>query len=548
MSTLSWNCRGLGNPRTVQQIVDWVSGKKPEFVFLMETKVGRSHAERLRVKLGYEGLFYVDNTGLSGGLALLWRKNNMARLLSYSKNYVDVEVTMPGIAPWRMTGYYGFLERNRRLEAWNLLRTLANQSQLPWVVIGDINDLLFQSEKRGGNPHPNGLLRSFGETIDDCSLAQMPMQGYLFTWKKGEGTKDWLEERLDKVLVTEAWRSLNAQASVLNLLTRRSDHSALFLGIRDDIRGRGRRTNSFRFEISWLHDEGCRGVVEEAWEEGRNMGMQDCLQLCGKRLASWGGDRFHKFGKQIKQLRKEQDYLRGRRDSASLVEFRRLEAELCRLEAMDDSFWRQRAKQHWLQGADANTRFFHSSFPEGLNSTNVVLIPKKKLPEYVTDLRPIVLSNVVYRIARLIADNILIAAEVGHYLNRKQCGKVGWGALKLDTAKAYDRMKWVFLRKMLTAMGFNVRWIDLIMYCVTTVSYEFLINGLPSGQVIPTRANIDEAGEVKRCRMEYEALSGHAVNYHKSSVCFSKNTTEECRDQVAQLLGVPNQIAALNMT
>ncbi|XP_019161424.1 PREDICTED: uncharacterized protein LOC109158061 [Ipomoea nil] len=175
--------------------------------------------------------------------------------------------------------------------------------------------------------------------------------------------------------------------------------------------------------------------------------------------------------------------------------------------------------------------------------------------------------------------------EVGHYLNRKQCGVAGWGALKLDMAKAYDRMEWTFLKQMLTALGFSGRWIELIMYCVTTVSYEFLVNGFSAGQVIPTRglrqgdplsllqqaqqcgkihgcrvargappishlffaddsllffkANVAEAGEVKRCLIEYEALPGQAVNYHKSSVCFSKNTTEDCRDQVAQLLGVP---------
>ncbi|XP_031131908.1 uncharacterized protein LOC116033295 [Ipomoea triloba] len=109
---------------------------------------------------------------------------------------------------------------------------------------------------------------------------------------------------------------------------------------------------------------------------------------------------------------------------------------------------------------------------------------------------------------RLITDNILVAAEVGHYLNRKQCGLVGWGALKLDMAKAYDRMG-SFLRKMLLALGFVDRWVDLIMLCVTTVSYNILINGVSGGQV---------------------------VNYHKSSVCFSRNTTEDSREEVVEVL------------
>lgn len=59
MSTISWNCRGLGSSRTVQELLDLVSSKKPCFVFLMEVKVGRSQVEKIRVRMGFEGLFYV---------------------------------------------------------------------------------------------------------------------------------------------------------------------------------------------------------------------------------------------------------------------------------------------------------------------------------------------------------------------------------------------------------------------------------------------------------------------------------------------------------
>jgi len=121
MSVISWNCRGLGNPRTVREAVDLVSCKKPDFLFLMETKVARTHAERLRVKLGFEGLFYVNSVGLSGGLALFWRRNCTARLISFSKNHIDVEVTVVDSACWRMTCYYGYPERGRRSESWDLL-------------------------------------------------------------------------------------------------------------------------------------------------------------------------------------------------------------------------------------------------------------------------------------------------------------------------------------------------------------------------------------------------------------------------------------------
>lgn len=86
---------------------------------------------------------------------------------------------------------------------------------------------------------------------------------------------------------------------------------------------------------------------------------------------------------------------------------------------------------------------------------------------------------------RLITDNILVANELAHYVHNKRDGKDGYMALKLDLSKAYDRMEWLFLRKVLERFGFNAAWIDLVMKCVSTVRYSFLIRGKPRGYVIP---------------------------------------------------------------
>ncbi|XP_019190001.1 PREDICTED: uncharacterized protein LOC109184455 [Ipomoea nil] len=111
--------------------------------------------------------------------------------------------------------------------------------------------------------------------------------------------------------------------------------------------------------MAWVHDDGCREVVETAWQDGRDRGLLNCQQYCGGRLMRWGGKHKNQFGDLIKCLRKEQDALRHRRDSADLAEFRRIEVMLGQVEVQEDVFWRQRAKQHWLSGADANTKFYH---------------------------------------------------------------------------------------------------------------------------------------------------------------------------------------------
>jgi len=150
--------------------------------------------------------------------------------------------------------------------------------------------------------------------------------------------------------------------------------------------------------------------------------------------------------------------------------------------------------------------------PQGWNDTIIVLIPKVKSPEILKDLRPISLCNVLYKIiskvlanrlklilpeiisssqsafvpGRMITDNVLLAYELTHFLKSRRASG-GLAAIKLDMSKAYDRVEWNFLRKVMIKMGFHNRWVDLIMKCVTTVSYRIKVNGEYTEQIYPQR-------------------------------------------------------------
>lgn len=80
---------------------------------------------------------------------------------------------------------------------------------------------------------------------------------------------------------------------------------------------------------------------------------------------------------------------------------------------------------------------------------------------------------------RLISDNVLIAYECIHYLKRKK-GKNGACAIKLDMAKAYDRVEWRYLQEVMLQLGFHEAFVTLVMKCVTSVSFSIKINGAVS--------------------------------------------------------------------
>lgn len=72
---------------------------------------------------------------------------------------------------------------------------------------------------------------------------------------------------------------------------------------------------------------------------------------------------------------------------------------------------------------------------------------------------------------RLITDNIIIVYEC---LNKiRQSNRKGMVALKLDISKVYDRVEWIFVKYTMQKLGFPVKWVNLVMNCISTTSFQF---------------------------------------------------------------------------
>lgn len=148
-----------------------------------------------------------------------------------------------------------------------------------------------------------------------------------------------------------------------------------------------------------------------------------------------------------------------------------------------------------------------------MNFTHITLISKKNEPQSIMEFHPISLSNVVSRFVskvlanrikpilpnvisdvqsafilnRLISDNTTVTFEMLHRMRNRRKGKTGHMAVKLDISKAYDRVEWEFLRRIMMKIELSEQWVNLAMETVRTASYSILINGEPKGFFTPTQ-------------------------------------------------------------
>lgn len=120
-----------------------------------------------------------DCDGKSGGVALFWRRGIDLSLRWDGKIHIDTTVTDEDGSKWRLTRVYG--DPRIKSETWRLLRTLHNQDNLPWLCIGDFNEIMFNYEKQGGVARSQACMQQFRDALAFCELHDLGFKGDIFT-------------------------------------------------------------------------------------------------------------------------------------------------------------------------------------------------------------------------------------------------------------------------------------------------------------------------------------------------------------------------------
>uniref|UniRef100_A0A2N9FA00 Reverse transcriptase domain-containing protein n=1 Tax=Fagus sylvatica TaxID=28930 RepID=A0A2N9FA00_FAGSY len=407
------------------------------------------------------------------------------KLNTSSRNHIDVDVVnMHTGKGFCLIGFYGNVETYKWKESWVLLKHLSHLSSSLWLCMGDFNEILDNSERKGQGYRPEWQIRDFGEVVVQCGLHDLGYVGNSFTWRNKKDANAFVTARLD---------------------LQNSDHCPFILDILDGLWVQ-RKKKIFQFEAMWVKDEQCKGVVEQALgdlvAEGSLMfQVVEKLKGCRASLIGWSKERFSSLASTIKGKRAQLQQLVNETLSRHLTGIMFYRMSLMAYWRRKRIFWRQRSRVAWMSEektklAEIVVDYYQAIFTSSNPSVESINTCLQGMESVVTnDMNAHLQAKFTsYEVYQALKQMYLTKAPrpdgmsaifyqtcwdiVGpESMSLKRKGRKGHMALKLDMSKAYDRVEWDFLESIMRRMGFAGEWIRLMMMCLRSVSYSVLING-----------------------------------------------------------------------
>lgn len=125
---------------------------------------------------------------MSGGLAFFWHESYEVEILDKEEWYIDALVRkQEGADRWRITCVNGEPHVENRYLMWEKLQCLKNTSDLPWLVVGDFNEAMWDFEHFSATPRGEPQMIAFRDALEVCELVDLGFVGVPYTYDNKRG-------------------------------------------------------------------------------------------------------------------------------------------------------------------------------------------------------------------------------------------------------------------------------------------------------------------------------------------------------------------------
>jgi hypothetical protein len=203
LKLVSWNVRGLNDPKKREVLKNWLRQWKVDVVCLQETKLNKVDWKMIQSIWGnrFAGWEALNAEHTAGGVLLLWDKR-VLELTDSKVGTFSVSCCWKGIIDgfeWVGTGMYGPTQDDMRFGLWDELRDVRLQWSILWCIFGDFNVVHFPSKPPGCNRISPSMV-DFSDFIESQNLVDLPLMGGSYMWCNGAATPSM--SRIDRILVS----------------------------------------------------------------------------------------------------------------------------------------------------------------------------------------------------------------------------------------------------------------------------------------------------------------------------------------------------------
>lgn len=275
-------------------------------------------------------------------------------VLSASQNFIDTRVTSKGKS-FLATFVYGEPDHTKRNAIWNALSNLHPNPKGPWFLTGDFNELIDNSEKKGGQVRAEGTFGAFRSFLSENDLFDLKHSGNAFSWR-GKRGNHLVRCRLDRSLSNPEWTELFPSCRCQYLKFEGSDHRPL-ISFLDTRQKKGH--NLFRYDRRLKDNREIKELVAEIWLNCSYLSVEARLSLCRKAICKWC-ELFHENSRKVIEDLREELETQMTKDHPNEDRVRELNKNLLKAYQSEEAYWKQRSRQLWLTLGDSNSGFFHA--------------------------------------------------------------------------------------------------------------------------------------------------------------------------------------------
>ncbi|KAG2322458.1 hypothetical protein Bca52824_015671 [Brassica carinata] len=252
----------------------------------METKQQDSFVKEKLQSLDFSSYFSVPPVGLSGGLSSFWRDTVTLNVLKASPNIVDAEIKFKGSSSL-VSFIYGAPEVGNRSQFWDSVSQLGRESDVPWLLTGDFNDILNNEEKVGGPERWEGSFTAFRSFVSQHGLWDLKHSGNHLSWR-GNRHCLFIRSRLDRAMANCRLSEAFPMGRSAYLRFEGSDHRPLLTYFNNS---RTRRKGLFRFNRTLTENEEVTDLIEEEWHQDPLRSVIAKLNACRQGIIQWTKER-----------------------------------------------------------------------------------------------------------------------------------------------------------------------------------------------------------------------------------------------------------------